>query len=79
MTLNLTLPEDLYRQIASLAERQQVSVQRLAAAAIAEQLAGWGRVEAMAERGSRQKFLAALDKVPATEPANEDRLPPEHN
>jgi hypothetical protein len=32
------------------------------------------RVEQMAERGSRERFLAALDKVPAAEPAPEDRL-----
>jgi len=27
----------------------------------------------MAERASRERFLAALDKVPAAEPAAEDR------
>ena len=73
MTLNITLPDDLYQRIADLATRQQVSVERMAAAALAEQLSGWARVEGMAERGSRERFVAALAKVPDTEPAPEDR------
>ena len=74
MTLNVTVPDAVYRQIAELAAQQQVSVERIVAAALAEQLSGWTRVEQMAERGSRERFLAALDKVPAVEPAPEDRL-----
>jgi len=74
MTLNVTVPDSLYRQIADLAARHQVSVERIVAAAVSEQVAGWARVERMAERGSRERFLAALDKVPAPEPAPEDRL-----
>jgi hypothetical protein len=74
MTLNVTLSDAVYRQIAELAERQQVSVERVVAAALAEQLSGWSRVEQMAGRGSRERFLAALDKVPAADPAPEDRL-----
>jgi hypothetical protein len=64
----------VYRQIAELAARQQVSVERIVSAALAEQLAGWARIEQMAAQGNRERFLAALDKVPATEPAPDDRL-----
>ena len=74
MTLNVTVPDTVYRQIAELAARQQVSMERIVAAALAEQLSGWSRVERMAELGSRERFLAALDKVPSVEPAPEDRL-----
>jgi hypothetical protein len=74
MTLNVTVPDVVYRQIADMAARQQVSVERVVAAALAEQLSGWARVEQMAQRGNREDFLAALDKVPAVEPAPEDRL-----
>jgi hypothetical protein len=74
MTLNVTVPDTVYRQIAELAARQQVSVERIVAAALAEQLSGWSRVERMAQLGSRERFLAALDKVPAVEPAPEDQL-----
>ena len=74
MTLSVTVPDAVYRQIAELAARQQVSVERIVSAALAEQLSGWARVEQMAERGSRERFLAALDKVPSTEPSPEDRI-----
>jgi hypothetical protein len=74
MTLNVTVPDTVYRQIAELAARQQVSVERIVSAALAEQLAGWARIEQMAAQGNRERFLAALDKVPATEPAPDDRL-----
>jgi hypothetical protein len=74
MTLNVTVPDTVYRQIAEMAARQQVSVERIVAAALAEQMSGWTRLEQMAARGSRERFLAALDKVPAAEPALEDRI-----
>jgi hypothetical protein len=74
MALNVTVPDTVYRQIAEMAARQQVSVERIVAAALAEQMSGWTRLEQMAARGSRERFLAALDKVPAAEPALEDRI-----
>jgi len=74
MTLSVTVPDAVYRQIAEMAARQQVSVERIVAAALAEQASGWAHVEQMAARGSRERFVAALDKVPATEPAPEDRI-----
>lgn len=61
------------RHIEELAARQQVSIDRIVAAALTEQFSGWARIEQMAEHASRERFLAALDKVPATEPASEDR------
>ncbi len=75
MPLSVTLPEGLYQRIADLANRRQVSVERMVAAALAEQLAGWSHVEQVAARADRARFLAALDRVPAAEPVPEDRLP----
>jgi predicted HicB family RNase H-like nuclease len=40
MTLNVTVSDTVYSQIAELAARQQVSVERIVAAPLAEQLAG---------------------------------------
>ena len=57
MTLNVTVPDAVYQQMAELAARQQVSVERIAAAALAEQLTGWARVEQLAERASREHFF----------------------
>ena len=36
MTLNVTVPDTVYRQIAELAAQQQVSVERIVAAALSE-------------------------------------------
>jgi hypothetical protein len=74
MALNVTVLDAVYRQMAEMAARQQVSVERILAPALAEQLSGWARVEQMAERASHERLLAALDKDPAAEPAEEDRL-----
>jgi len=70
----VTLPDTVYRQRYELAARQQVYVERIVAAALAEQVSGWTRVEQMAERGNRERFLSVLEQVPAAEPAPEDRL-----
>ena len=57
MTLNVTVSDAAYRQMAELAERQQVSVERIVAAALSGQLSGWARVEQLAERASREHFF----------------------
>jgi hypothetical protein len=72
MTFSVTVPDTIYRQIADLAAQQQVSVERLVSAALAEQVSGWTRIHQMAGRGSRERFMKALDKVPASEPSAED-------
>jgi hypothetical protein len=76
MTLKVTVPETAYRKVAELAARHEVSVERIVAAALAEQLFGWTRVEQIADHSSLERLLAALDKAPSTEPAPEDRPQP---
>lgn len=77
MNLSVSLPEELYRQIAELAARRQVSVQELAASALAQQLSGWQRIEQRASRGDRSAFLGVLDKVQdqPTQPGDEMPTP----
>lgn len=53
---------------------QRVSVDEVFASAFAEQLSVWERLEQRAARGSREKFLAVMDKVPDVEPDDYDRL-----
>ena len=74
MTITLSVPDELYQRVVEIAGRHEVSAERLAAAALAEQVAQWGRIEGLAEKGSRERFLAALDKVPDAEPVPDDRL-----
>jgi hypothetical protein len=74
IALNVTVPDTRYRRIADMGARERVAVERIVAAALTEQMSGLDRVEQMAARGSRERFPAALDKVPTAEPAPEDRI-----
>lgn len=74
---NVTIPESLYKQISELAAKEGVSIEQFVSSAIAEKASAWLTVEYLkerAKRGSREKFLRALSKVPKVEPEEQDRL-----
>lgn len=76
--MSLRLPNSLHEAAKELAEREGISVNQLVTTALAEKLSALMTVEyleARAKRGSREKFLAAMAKVPDVEPARWDRLP----
>ena len=76
--MSLRLPHSLHEAAKELAEREGISVNQLVTTALAEKLSALMTVEylaARAARGNREKFLAALAKVPDVEPARWDRLP----
>lgn len=76
-TISLRLPDSLHKQARELAKREHVSINQLAATALAEKIAALMTeeyLEQRAARGSREKFMAALAKVPDVEPAAEDQL-----
>ncbi len=76
--LSLRLPNSLHKQLRELARREGVSINQLVNSAVAEKMAALMTVDYLrerAERGSRQKFKAALVKVPDVEAQEEDRLP----
>jgi hypothetical protein len=62
------------RTAAEIAKAQQVSVDEVFASAFSEQLSAWERLQQRAARGTREKFLAVLDKAPDVEPEDYDRL-----
>jgi hypothetical protein len=74
MSVNVSVPEELYRRAVEIAKSQNVSVDEVFASAFAEQLAAWEGLKNRAARGSREAFLATLDKVPDVEPEEYDRL-----
>ena len=74
MTLNITLPDSLYKKAMEVAEREQISVERVVYSALAEQLKALDRLEERAARSSEDRFRAALAKIPDVEPAEYDRL-----
>ena len=74
MSVNVSVPEDLYEKAAAIAKTQNVSVDQVFASAFADHWAAWERLKRRAALGSREEFLAVLDKVPAVEPDPEDRI-----
>ena len=76
--LSLRLPNSLHDRARELARREGVSINQLVAAALAEKMSALlteEYLEARAQRGSRDRFLAALSRVPAADPDPEDELP----
>lgn len=74
MTLNVTLPDSLYKKAMEVAERQQISVERVVYSALAEQLNALERLEERAARSSEDSFRAALAKIPDVKPLECDNL-----
>ncbi|MBI4420561.1 MAG: toxin-antitoxin system HicB family antitoxin [Gemmatimonadetes bacterium] len=75
--LSLRLPHSLHERVRDLAKREGISINQFVATALAEKLSALLTVEYLesrAGRGSRQRFLAALAHVPASEPPSYDRL-----
>lgn len=73
MSVNVSVPDDLYKKAAEISNARHVSVEEVFASAFAEQLSSWERLQTRAARGDRNKFLAVLDKVPDVEIADSDQ------
>lgn len=76
-TLSLRLPDSLHKRLADLAEQEGISINQMIATAVAEKMAALDTEEvlgARAKRGSRDRFLAALGKVPDASPMQGDEL-----
>ena len=76
-TMSLTLPQSLQEQVEALAQQEGISVNEFIALAVAEKLATLATADYLAERakrGSRDKILAVLAKVPDVEPEEYDKL-----
>ena len=76
-TLSLRLPNSLHEQIRQLAKREGISINQFIASATAEKMTALLTEEYLskrAQRASRKKFQAVLDKVPDVEPENYDKL-----
>ena len=73
----IKIPESLLKQVQALAEKEGITVEQFVSSAIAEKASAWMTVDYLKERaarGSREKFLQALSKVPDVEPDERDRL-----
>lgn len=74
MSVSVNVPEELYRQASEIAAAENVSVDDLFASAFEERLLELNRLKEKAARGSYEKFLRVMSKVPAVEPPECDRL-----
>jgi len=69
--ISVRLPDSLHQMVRELAERDQVSINQFIALALAEKVSALMTEEYLserAERGSREKFEAALSPVADVEP-----------
>ena len=74
---NVAIPESLLKKVRELSEKEGITVDQFVSSAIAEKASAWATVEYLkerAKRGSREKFLKALSKVPKVEPDEEDKI-----
>ena len=77
-TLSLRLPQSINQNAKLYAQRDGISVNQLAATALAEKLAALAAEDYIAQRGQRasaEKYAAALDLVPDVPAAPGDVLP----
>ena len=75
--LSLRLPKTMYSQLRAAAKAEGISMNQFIMLAIAEKIATLSTMnylEERAKRGSREKFLAVLEKAPDVEPEEYDRL-----
>ena len=77
-TISLSIPESLHSTVLDIVEREGMSIEQFITLAMAEKasaIATEAYLEARADQGSREKFLAAMSKVEDIDPPDErDRL-----
>ena len=74
---NVAILESLLKQVRELAEKEGISLEQFISSAMAEKAAAWMTVEyleKLAAKGSREKFLKALSRIPDIEPDEQDQL-----
>ncbi|MFN0169128.1 MAG: hypothetical protein ACKV22_22110 [Bryobacteraceae bacterium] len=69
----MSVPDEVYRRASEVAARQNISVERLVAGALLDQLVIWERFQKLGGESTRDGFLEALSHVPDVEPEEHDR------
>ena len=79
-TLNVQLPDSLYKRLHTLASKDGVSVDQFVALAVAEKISALTTqdyLQERANRGHRTAYDNVLAQVPDVEPETQDKLPSE--
>ena len=74
-TLNVHLPDSLFKSLQKLAERDGISLDQFVTLAVAEKISALtteSYLQERAKRGERKKYEAVLAKVPDVEPELHD-------
>ncbi|NET48046.1 MAG: toxin-antitoxin system HicB family antitoxin [Merismopedia sp. SIO2A8] len=77
-TLNIQLPDSLYRNLQQLADQDGISLDQFVALAIAEKISALTTedyLQGRASRGDRTRYANVLAKIPDGEPESYDKLP----
>lgn len=74
MNVSVNIPEELYRRAIEVAAAENIAVDDLFASAFEERLLEFELLKDKASRGSYEKFMRVMSKVPAVEPSEQDRL-----
>ncbi len=74
MNRTISLPADIVRLAEELAAREHLSLEEFVSAVLSEQFAGAEYLRRRGERASVERFRAALDQIPDTDPEPHDRL-----
>lgn len=75
--LNVSIPDALYKQVAELAGRENISLDQWVAIALSAQVSAWMTQDYLVERakrGSWEQFQQVLMKFPDVEPEEFDKL-----
>lgn len=75
--ITVQIPDSLYKQIETLAQREKMPIDGLVAIALSAQVSAWmtkNYLEERGKRGSWEKFQQVLSKVPDMEALEGDRL-----
>jgi hypothetical protein len=73
MTLNVTLPDSLYKKAMEVADRERISVERVVYSALAEQLNALERLQDRAARFENRGFAASPIPPPPCNTCNISR------
>ncbi|HEY6271218.1 MAG TPA: hypothetical protein VIX19_04385 [Terriglobales bacterium] len=73
MNLTINIAEQLYQSAKEIAAAENLSVEELFASAFEERILEFERLKEKAARGSYEKFLRLMARIPAAEPQEYDR------
>jgi hypothetical protein len=74
MNLTVKVSDELYCRAAEIAASENISIEELLASAFEERVLECERLKEEAAKGSYERFLQVMSKVPAVEPGDYERL-----